>query len=315
MQTSKTVLYSPEIARPSDLAALTEVNLDDLVTSFGWENYPLPARILRLIFARKAREFAEAMLEFDDNVGIGGLAEAARLMLRKYVRDVRIFSDPSTGSGQHPFPAGPFLALSNHPGMSDTLALFSALDRTDLKIIAVDRPFLKSLTNTSQRLFYVTDDPTTRISLVRQVSSHLRSGGTVLTFPAGEIEPDPNVYPGALDALRDWTDSVGVFMRMAPETAILPVLVRGVIWDKTARLWLLRLKKTREEREKLAAAFQLLAHFTLKRKFIDITVQVGKPIAAADLGSRDTQVIHQVVLAEMKHLIENPPEGVGESTL
>ena len=315
MQTSKTVLYSPELARPSDLIALTEINLDDLVSSFGWENYPLPARMLRLIFARKAREFAEAMLEFDDNVGTSGLAEAARLMLRKYVRDVRIFFDPSTGSGQRPLPAGPFLALSNHPGMSDTLALFSAFNRLDLKIIAVDRPFLKSLTNTSQRLFYVTDDPTTRMSLVRQVSSHLRSGGAVLTFPAGEIEPDPNVYPGALAALKDWTDSVGVFMRMAPETAILPVLVRGVIWDKTAQHLLLRLKKTREEQEKLAAAFQLLAHITLKRGLVDITVQVGKPITVAEVGSKDTRVIHQAVLAEMKRLIENPPEGVGESTL
>ena len=195
------------------------------------------------------------------------------------------------------------------------LALFSALNRTDLKIIAVDRPFLKALTNISQQLFYVTDDPATRMTLIRQVSGHLRSGGAALTFPAGKIEPDPNIYPGALDALDGWTDSVGVFVRMAPETAILPVLVRGVIWEKTAGHPLTRWKKTREEREKLAAAFQLLAHVVFDRKPLDVTVQVGRPIKVAELGSKETQVIHQAVLAEMKFLIENPPQGEGMSVL
>ena len=307
MESSNTPSSYLDATQPYRLNDLTGINLDDLVSSFGWEHRPGLARVLRRTFLRPARKFAQVMLEFDDEVGISGLANAARLMLRKYVRGVRLFSDS--------LPAGPFLGLSNHPGMADTLALFSALDRADLKIIAVDRPFLKSLTNISQQLFYVTDDPAARMSLVRQVSGHLRSGGAVLTFPAGEIEPDPNVYSGALEALNGWTDSVGVFIRMAPETAILPVLVRGVIWDKTARHFLVRLKKTREEREKLAAAFQLLFHISLNAKPLDITVQVGKPITVMELGSKDTQIIHQAVLAEMQRLIENPPEGPGESVL
>jgi hypothetical protein len=75
------------------------------------------------------------------------------------------------------------------------------------------------------------------------------------------------------------------------------------------------LKKTREEREKLAAAVQLLAHMLLNKKPLDVTVQIGNPITAAELGCRDTQVIHQAVLAEMKRLLEHPPEGSGESAL
>lgn len=289
------------------LTALTKINLDDLVSSFGWENYPLLARAVRLLFSSPARKFASQMLDFDDSVGRAGLADAARVAQRRYVRSVRLFSEP--------LPAGSFLALSNHPGMVDTLALFSALNRTDLKIIAVHRPFLKSLTNISERLFYVADDPSARMTLVRQVSAHLRSGGAALTFPAGEIEPDANVYPGAVAALQHWTDSVGIFVRMAPETAILPVLVRGVIWEKTARHPLTRLKKAQEEREKLAAAFQLLAQVVLDKKPLEVTVQIGKPITVAELGSKETQVIHQAVIAEMKRLIDNPPAGEGASVL
>jgi putative hemolysin len=291
----------------NSLTTLTEINLDDLISSFGWGHRPYLARILRAVFTGAARKFARQMLDFDDAVGRVGLVAAARQTQRRYVRSLRVFSAP--------MPAGPFLALSNHPGMVDTLALFSALDRPDLKIIAVERPFLKALPNTCTKLFFVTDDPSARMALVRQVSGHLRSGGAALTFPAGQIEPDANLYPGALDALNGWTDSVGAFVRMAPETAILPVLVRGVIWEKTARHPLTRLKKTRAEREKLAAAFQLLAHVVWDKKPLDVTVQIGRPITVAELGSKDTQVIHQAVLDEMRYLIGNPPEGEGLSVL
>ena len=287
----------------SNLDLLTRINLDDLVSSFGWEDRPLLARLLRGLFVRPARKFAAQMLGFDSAVGTRGLADAARGMLRNYTREVRVSSSP--------LPDGPILALSNHPGMADTLALFAALNRPDLKIIALDRPFLMALPNTSKQLFFLKDDPAARMTLVRQVNAHLRAGGAALTFPAGEIEPDPNVYPGALESLDSWTDSVGVFVRMAPETAILPVLVRGVIWDKTAHHPLIRLKRDRMGREKLAAAFQLLAHIQFNAKPMTVTVQIGKPITIQELGTKETSVIHQAVLAEMKRLIENPLEEEG----
>ena len=148
------------------LFTLTEINLDDLVSSFGWEKHPSLAWVLRFTFQGTARKFAGQMLEFDGAVGRVGLADAGRHTLRKYAHRLRLFSDP--------LPDTPILALSNHPGMVDTLALFAALNRPDLKIIAVDRPFLKALPNTSRKLFFVTDDPSARMALVRQVSTHLR---------------------------------------------------------------------------------------------------------------------------------------------
>ena len=146
------------------------------------------------------------------------------------------------------------------------------------------------------------------MALVRQVSAHLKNGGATLTFPAGHIEPDPDVYPGAVNSLQDWTDSVGVFVRMAPNAAILPVLVRNVVAVKYAKHWLLKIKKTKEEREKLATALQLLGMILFDEKPVTVTVQIGNPIYVKELGSNDTNVIHQAVLAEMKCLIENPPK-------
>jgi hypothetical protein len=293
---------------PTSLEALTQINLDDLVTSFGWQNQPLLARLLRRTFTKPARTFANQMTDFDLPVATHGLAEAARLTLRHYVRDILIF-------GAERIPAGPFLALSNHPGMSDTLSLFVALKRLDLKIIAFNRPFLNALPNVSKQLLYLTDDPASRITLVRQMSTHLRGGGAALTFPAGQIEPDPDVQDGALESLGSWTNSAGVFIRLAPETGVLPVLVRGVVWKKAAYHPLTYLKRTRAEREKLAGALQLLAYAILKVKPVTVRVQIGKPIYAKDLGTTEIQVIHQAVLAEMKQMIAYPPEGQGESAI
>ena len=289
---------------PSNLDLLTRINLDDLVSSFGWTDHPQLARLLRRLFYNPARTFAEHMVEFDNGVGAHGLPEGSRLPLRHYVREVRVF-------GRENLPASGFLALSNHPGMSDTLSLFVSLNRPDLKIIALDRPFLNALPHTEKQLFYVKGDSASRMTLVRQVASHLRSGGAALTFPAGHIEPDPDVYPGAVESLNDWTDSVGVFIRMAPETPIVPVLVRGVVRKKSARHPLLVIKRTKEEREKLTAALQLLAHVVFKQNDVHVRVQIGRPIYAKDLGSTKTQVLHQAVLTEMRRLILNPPERDG----
>ncbi len=285
----------------SNLETLTEINLDDLVSSFGWQNSPILSRLLRFFFRNPARTFAQHMVEYDDIVGMRGIVEGAWHLSRRYVKDVRII-------GADRIPESAFLALSNHPGMTDTITLFAALNRKDLRIIALDRPFLNALPNSTAQLFYVYDDPAKRMTLVRQVSAHLKKGGAVLTFPAGHIEPDPDVYPGAVDSLKTWTDSVGVFIRMAPEAAILPVLARNVVAKKYANHWLLKIKKTKEEKEKLATALQLLGMVMFNEKPVTVTIQIGKPIYAKDLGTTETKVIHQAVLAEMKELIENPPK-------
>jgi len=292
----------------STIETLTKINLDDLISSFGWQNRPFLSRLLRYTFIYPPLTFAHQMAQFDAAIATHGLVEASRVGIQNYSEDIRIF-------GKERIPDSAFLALSNHPGMTDTLSLFIALNRNDLKGIALDRPFLNALPNMSKQLAYVTDDPGLRFRLIRQLSTHLRNGGAALTFPAGHIEPDPDVQRGAADSLRSWTDSAGIFIRMAPETAVLPVLVRGVVRKDFAFHPLTYLKKARREREKVAAALQLLAHVMLKMRDVHIRVQIGNPVYASKLGTTETKVIHQAVLAEMKQLIENPPVGEGEHLL
>jgi 1-acyl-sn-glycerol-3-phosphate acyltransferase len=293
---------------PSNEETLTQINLDDLISSFGWQNRPFLAGLLRRTLVAPPQTFAHQMVEFDCAILAHGLVQASRLAIRYYVDDIRLF-------GRDRIPDSGFLALSNHPGMTDTLSLFIALNRTDLRVIALDRPFLNALPNMSKQIAYVTDDPGLRIRMIRQLSTHLRSGGAALTFPAGQIEPDPDIQNGAMESLCVWTDSVGVFARMAPEAAVLPVLVRGVVRKKTANHPLTYLKRAHPERQKLMAALQLLAHVMLKQKDVHVRVQIGNPIYPQHLGKVNTKEVHNAVLAEMRQLIENPPTEEGERLL
>jgi 1-acyl-sn-glycerol-3-phosphate acyltransferase len=292
----------------AQLDTLTKINLDDAVSSFGLQNGSSPARILRWAFLRYAQAFAYRMVEFDLETGRHGLAEGARLVLRQHFDDIRVH-------GSEKIPASGFLALSNHPGLADTLACLAALNRPGIKIIALQRPFLEALINLSRQLFYVTDDPVSRMGLIRRVSLHLRNGGAVLTYPAGQIEPDPDVHTDAVDSLAAWTDSSGIFIRMAPDTPILPILVRGVVWKKALNHPLTRIRRRRMEREALAAAFQVFTHVRRRIRDVRVRVQIGNPIYAKELGKLENKTIHRAVLAEMKRLIENPPVGEGISAL
>ena len=287
--------------------SLTEINLDDLVTSFGWQARPILRESLRFVFRGAARKFAAQMRAFDRQVEITNLPEGARQSLQGFVKDVRMFSQENLRS------AGPVLYLSNHPGMTDTLCLFAALRRPDLRIIALRRPFLQALPNISQQLIYLSEDPVERISAVRKASSHLRNGGAVLTFPAGEIEPDPDVYGGARESLEAWSDSAGVLLRLAPETKIVPILVRNVLWDRAVRHPLTRVKSEQEERERLGASFQLLMQTLFNIKPVSVKIQAAVPISLDEIGSTETPAIQAVVLDRMRGLIQETPAGAGTS--
>jgi hypothetical protein len=281
---------------PTPLELLTNINLDDLVNAFGLANAPSLASAVRAVFHTPAEKFARQMLEFDQAVGAGSLANGAARILPYYADTVQVIGQENLP------PTGPLIVLSNHPGMADTLALFHAIQRADLRIIAVNRPFLLALPNTSKHLFYISDDPTERMRAVRQSAGHLKNGGAILTFPAGKIEPDPDVYPGAEEALGGWTDSAAVLARFAPQTQIVPALVRGVLWEKAVKHPLTYIKREREERERLGAALQLLGYTMFNLHPVRINVHFGQPIR---METPDPAVLHQAVIESMHQMLHS----------
>jgi hypothetical protein len=296
LESVKLVAFIATTDAVDPIELLTQINLDDVVGAFGFRN-PLLASVLRALCRRPARKFAAQLLAFDAAVARIGLAASARELQRLHVRELIV-----TGS-EHVPRVGPVVALSNHPSMTDTLCLFAALDRSDLKVIALRRPFLQALPNLAQRLFFIGDDRAARLGVVRGMGRHLRRGGAALTFPAGRTEPDPDVYPGALASLQTWSDSVGAFLRLAPETVVLPVAVRGVVWKRTAHHPLICLRNSYDQRELLANALQLLSQLVFDLRPVRVHVHFGRPITSRRLGSLHPSVVHRAVLAEMTDLL------------
>ena len=122
----------------STLDVLTDVNLADLLDSAGLAR--LQGTPLDRLFRPPARRFARMAHEFDRRVGAHGLSQGSAWLVAQMTAGLR-----TTGAEQVPA-QGPVVILANHPGMTDTVALFSSLGfRPDLRVLALDRPFLRAL--------------------------------------------------------------------------------------------------------------------------------------------------------------------------
>ena len=261
----------------SALESLVRINLDDVMAAFGWDSLRHGRRVLEWPFRLPAHRFARLALQYDQDVADFGLSEGSRRFMTRLGARLEV-------QGQENIPAaGPLLVLSNHPGMTDTLCLFAGLPRRDVRIVAAGRPFLRSLVAVERQLIYVPEETESRLGVLRSVAAHLRSGGTILTFPAGEIEPDPAVLPGAVDSLRNWAASTGLFVRLAPEAVIVPAIVRGVLAPQATFHLLTRLRRTSKDRERLGAALQLTTMVMAPAMWpVTVHVQFTPPISASE---------------------------------
>ncbi len=275
---------------------LTEINLDDALEGLGVKRYTLLGRGLAALLRPSARKFARQILSFDREVAEFGLHQAASRFISLYVQRIEIL-----GEGFIPR-TGPLLVLANHPGLSDALALFTAIHRDDLRILAAERPFLDAIPAVKAHLICVPKDERARMGVIRQAIQHLRSGGALLNFPAGRIEPDPAVIPGAYDSLNTWSESIGVFVRAVPEAIVVPLIVSGVLSSAALHHPLTHLRRSARERERLAATLWLLVKLHRPSQWpVRVTVHVLPPLEAGRFVSyHEVRAITQAVIAHIK---------------
>ncbi len=254
---------------PDHLEAITRACVDDLLSAFGLGSVGRWRFPLEFASRIPARRLARQIAIYDWMVGEWGLAAGGAWALERMSRDAEV------GGRENVPREGPLLLVSNHPGLADAVALFAATPRTDLRVVAAERPLLEVLPNTKRHLLTVPGSYQGRFGLVRAATRHLRQGGAVLTFPGGEIEPDPAALPGAVEALDLWSSSVDLFARLTPGLAIVPVVVSGVISPAALRNPLIRLRRQRRDREWLAATLQML---TPALRDVTVRVAFGSPI-------------------------------------
>jgi hypothetical protein len=137
----------------------------------------------------------------------------------------------------------------------------------------------------------------------------------VLICPAGQIEPDPAVMPGARESLAAWSDSLGLFVRLAPQSAVVPAVVSGVIYGPALRHPLTRLRRKQRDRERIAATLQAFWQSTGRiTRRMEVRIEFGEPLLGADLiPLGDARRITHAITVAVGQLIDRVACGAASS--
>lgn len=290
----------------TDLPTLRRVIIDDLFKDFNGSR-----RWVRSLLEPVARlpihRFARVMASLDQIVASGGFREAMHEAVKIFTKTMRQIGC------KHVPQRGPLLIVSNHPGVCDSMVIAASLPRDDLKIIAFGFPLLRHLPNASRHLIF-TDyarAQASNMSVVRTVIRHLHSGGSVLIFPSGRIEPDPAVMPGAVDSLRRWSPSIELILRKVPQTKVQFTVVSGVLSPKFLRHPLIKLLSGSRDPQAIAETLQTLTQMIFAGWVrLKPTISFGIPKTVDELRQRN-ETLHQAMIAEAGQLLATHIPGNG----
>jgi hypothetical protein len=255
-----------------------------------------------------ARRFATLMAEVDRRVALHGIVAAAQWLLTQIVTGL-----DARGTENVPRTA-PVLIVSNHPGAYDVVALIAGSRRDDIRIIASDVPFTRSLIATSPHLIYVNPNnpgAPDRVAAIRTGIRHLQDGGALLIYPTGIVDPDPDIAPGLEESIGAWSGSLDIFLRRAPQTCVVPAIVSSVLSPRYFNNPLVKIPKTDWEKRKLAEMIQVSWQM-LGNKPIDLVPRVtfgepacGEPLRDAE-GHYQPAIIARALQTLAKHGLNLP---------
>ncbi len=296
-----------QISTSTGSSAFTRANLRDLrraiteeiYAALGLEPNTRLRHVLNPLVWAPVRRFVQIADRFDQAAGQLSFPEAARMVLARFITRLEV-----DGSESVPH-KGPLLVAANHPGAADVLAIAASLPRTDLKVVVSSLPFFRDLPNTARHFIYTAHENShQRMEVVRSSIRHLREGGSVLIFPRGQVEPDPELVPGAEESLAEWSSSLGIIARAVPEAKVVPAIVSGVVARRSLRNPVTWLRSEPRERQKLAEFLQIIQQMVSPlRPAVSARLSFGRPIRA--IGEDARAVTRQVVETAQRLLTEH----------
>jgi hypothetical protein len=261
-----------------DALSLQRAIIHEAFGVMNFARFPGLSRLLTPLFKPPTGRLARLAADFDNRVASEGLPTAAEALLSGFVGKTEI-------TGREYLPAsGPLIIASNHPAAYDVFLIAATLPRDDLKIIASNITILHWLPAVLNHFIFISDDAYVRMAAVRASIRHLRAGGSLLIFPSGNVDPDPDVTPGAAEALQRWSPSMELYLRKVPQSQVVPTIVSGVLSPRWARSPITRLRKTAPDRQKVAEIFQVMQQLLFPGSLVlEPRLSFGRPVTAADL--------------------------------
>lgn len=273
-----------EPARPDEVESYL---IDEIFKVMGARADGLIRAWFRPLLTPIVARFARQAAAFDSYVAQHGFQQSAKAWLDKWFPGVQIV-------GKEQLPAqGALLIAANHPGTFDSLAVASAVPRRDLRIVASANPFFRTLPNIRSYLIYSTRDTHVRMATIRGALRHLKSGGALLIFPSGRIEPDPLHFKDAgRQALNRWSASLKLILSKVPEVNLALAINSGFVASEYIRTPFARLFSNDEDRQIIAEFLQVIHQVVFNRRISSQPrIIFGEPIAASRLiyGTEDAQ--------------------------
>lgn len=284
---------------------LTQLLLDDLLVDVNDSRQRIQS-FLKTLMWPPARRFAGLAAAFDETVAQVGFRDSVRQVLSTFACDVQ-------RRGYETIPeTGPLLIASNHPGSCDSLLIAACLPRDDLKIIAAEFSMLRGLPSASRHLIFLESRKGSprNFSVVRAAIRHLRSGGALLIFPGGCIEPDPSILPeGAAEALHGWSRSIELLMRKVPQTRVQISIVSDVLMPAFVHNPIITRWQGPRDALVVAGILQTIVQMFLP-EWLELrpTISFGRPKTSEELG-RGNHSLYQSLIAEAGYVLQNHCNG------
>jgi hypothetical protein len=237
-----------------DLSDARERITDEIVRALTGSPSGIWRVLLGPLFRLSAGRFARIMVRADGLVRASGLPGGAQSLLR----DLRL--EPVVWGAERVPRAGPLVVAANHPGAYDSLAFMAAIPRADLKLVISDAGVTRAFPAARERFIFAPKTVRGRALALRGALRHLEDGGALLIYPHTEVEPDPEIMPGARQALEDWSPSLEIMLRRTPAARLQLAIASGILLPRFVRNPLVRLRKGAAQRQKLAEFLQVSWH-------------------------------------------------------
>lgn len=278
----ETIAQTPPSLEAPTVARLTGYVIDEALVAFGLRPHGWYRPLLAVFLWLPARFLAGLLQRMAVRAARDGIVAAVWDLLPRFVKGIRV-------RGLAHLPAqGPLLIVSNHPGAYDLVLLAACMPRNDIKLIGSGVPLLRALPHVGDVIIEVTDEPYGRMRSLRQGIRHLQRGGVLLVPGSGLVDPDPDVLPGAEEALAQWHASAAVMLRAAPATQLVLAIVSGVMARHWAYSPVVRMQRVPWQQRKLAEVLQIVQQLLLPRTFRPTPrVSFAAPLTLADLPGPD----------------------------
>jgi hypothetical protein len=281
------------------LTALRISILDDVFKDFNQARKRWVRKLLEPLAWLSINRFANMMLRLDHTISQDGFRQGLSDLASNFVNDVQV------RGAEHIPSEGPLLLVSNHPGTIDSAAIGAELPRDDLSIIASNFPLLQRLPHASQHLIFIDPHASMNLSGVRSAINHLKSGGAVLIFPSGRVEPDPAIMPGAIEKIQNWSSSIEFFLCKVPQTQVVITIISGVLSPVFLHNPINRLLRGIRDPIMIAEVSQVITQMILRKRFrMNPWVSFDLPLTVDELR-RDYESTYHSVIAKANRLMND----------